>query len=161
LVETLKPVMDGLEGMLFERIGESSKELRFMFDFSDDESSIQRTGFPVPFDRLSDGQRCLAALYTSVLLAENEECSFLWDEPDNYVSLREIQPWLAAIRDLVEERGRQYVVISHHPELINALAAEHGALIYRDSSGPARVKPFEQQADGVSPAEIVARGWED
>jgi len=161
LVESLDPVMDGLEGMKFEPTGESSKELRFLFDFDENGSPREKKSFSVPFDRLSDGQRCLAALYTGLLLAENEECSFLWDEPDNYVSLREIQPWFSAVRDLAEERGRQHILISHHPELINASAAENGILIYRDTGGPARVKPFEWQADGVSPAEIVARGWEE
>lgn len=161
LVETLKPVMDGLEGMQFERIGEASKELQFTFDYSDNGPSRPKNSIAVKFDRLSDGQRCLTALYTGLLVAENEECSLLWDEPDNYVSLREIQPWLTAIRDMVEERQRQCLLISHHPLLINALAAENGAYIYRDAGGPARVKPFSWAPDGVSPAEIVARGWEE
>lgn len=161
LVEVLKPVLDGFVGMHFETTGETAKELRFKFNFEQNESPRSRNAFAVPFDYLSDGQRCLAALYTSLIAAENNEMSLLWDEPDNYVSLREIQPWLTAMRDLVEAPGKQCILISHHPELINALAGEHGVTVYREAGGPARVKPFAWNPNGVSPAEIVARGWEE
>ncbi len=158
LKELLQPVLDGFEGMRLKDIGGSTKELVFTFDFGENGS---KRPFDVPFNGLSDGQRCLTVLYTSLVLAENEECSLLWDEPDNYVSLREIQPWLTAVRDLVEEQGRQCILISHHPELINTLAAENGMRMYRGENGHARIKPFQWEADGISPAEIVARGWED
>ena len=161
LVEQLRNVLDGFESMQFQPVSETAKALRFVFDYSESNGSRSKQAFPVRFDRLSDGQRCLAALYTGLLVAEDAECSFLWDEPDNYVSLREIQPWLTGVRDLAEEKGRQCILISHHPELINTLAAENGAHIYRDTGGPARVKPFAWDADGISPAEIVARGWEE
>ncbi len=161
LVEQLREVLDGFESMQFKPISETAKALQFIFDYSELNGSRSNQAFPVRFDRLSDGQRCLAALYTGLLVAENSECSFLWDEPDNYVSLREIQPWLTSVREYAEERGRQCILISHHPELINTLAVENGALIYRDTGGPSRVKPFKWDTDGISPAEIVARGWED
>ncbi len=161
LVEQLREVLDGFESMQFKPISETAKALQFMFDYSDGNGPKNKQAFPVRFDRLSDGQRCLAALYTGLLVAEETECSFLWDEPDNYVSLREIQPWLTGVRDLAEEKGRQCILISHHPELINTLAVENGALIYRDTGGPSRVKPFVTDTKGMSPAEVVACGWEE
>lgn len=162
LVEALKPVMEGLGGMRFDPAGETAKALVFLFDYGGKAGSRKGGGTAVKFDRLSDGQRCLAALYTGLLVAEKkEESTFLWDEPDNYVSLREIEPWLTAVRDLAENDGRQCLLISHHPELINTLAVENGAHIYRDEEGPARVKAFSPDCGGITPAEIVARGWED
>ncbi len=47
-----------------------------------------------------------------------------FDEPDNFVSLPEVQPWLQALRDLLEQRGGQAIVISHHPEVIDYLATD-------------------------------------
>ncbi len=161
LVDALKPILDGFVGMQFETTGETTKELRFTFSYEEGDPSRPKGAFAVPFDRISDGQRSLVALYTSLIAAEREDATLLWDEPDNYVSLREMQPWLDAVRDLVEEQGKQCVLISHHPELINTLAAEVGLTVYRETGGPTRVKPFEWQANGVSPAEIVARGWEE
>jgi len=46
------------------------------------------------FADLSDGQRQLIVLYTILESLRNETYSVLLvDEPDNFISLREIQPW--------------------------------------------------------------------
>ncbi len=158
LMKSLGEVLDGFEGIKFATIGESVKELRFTFNYSG--SEIHKGSFDVPFQRLSDGQRCLAALYSSLQVLQSQDVSLFWDEPDNYVSLREIQPLIRTLEDVVAENGKQCILISHHPELINRLAAENGFSMYRDSNGAARTKPFDWDADGVCPAEIVARGWE-
>ncbi len=159
LTEKLQPILDGFAGMRFKPTGDMAWELRFTFDYAETE---QRKGFDVPFGRLSDGQRCLTALYTALLwLGESASATLLWDEPSNFVSLREIQPWLLDVQDVVDEQGQQCMFISHHPELINTLAGEHGAYFYRESSGPVRVKGFEWEPEDMSPAEIVARGWEE
>ncbi len=160
LEKTLKPILDGFVGMEFKTTGETAKELRFKFDYHENAPSEEENDFMVPFDRVSDGQRCLTILYTALLVAQDSEMCLLCDEPDNYVSLREIQPWLTGIRELVEQQGRQCIIISHHPELINEVAAEHGMTFYRESGGPTRVKNFDWETGEVSPAEIVARGWE-
>jgi hypothetical protein len=83
------------------------------------------------------------------------------DEPDNYVALREIQPWLSALTDSCGEGVEQAFLISHHPEIIDHLALSSGRWFERDSNGPARVseKP-KAQVDGLKPSESVARGWE-
>jgi ABC-type glutathione transport system ATPase component len=87
---------------------------------------------------------------------------FCIDEPDNYVALKEIQPWLQEIEALTEETQAQVLIISHHPEIINYFAP---AIVrfYRQKGGPVRVAPFQinDANEGLLPAEIVARGWED
>ena len=83
------------------------------------------------------------------------------DEPDNFVALREIQPWLVNAKDAVEDNDSQLWVISHNPELIDYLAADHGVQFYRDEGGPVRTRRFEwKDSDVLKPSEIVARGWE-
>src|SRR5262245_59587404 len=80
----------------------------------------------------------------------------------NYIALREIQPWLIALTDKVKDTGAQCLLISHHPELIDYLAADCGLRFFRENGGPVRVQPFEWTADdAIRPAEVVARGWED
>lgn len=41
----------------------------------------------------------------------------LIDEPDNYVGLPELQPWVLAVRLLLDDE-HQAVLISHHPEVL-------------------------------------------
>ncbi|WP_437872647.1 AAA family ATPase [Sorangium sp. So ce363] len=113
------------------------------------------------FDELSDGQRALIALYVLRYAVAGPGKTLLIDEPDNYVSLREIQPWLTEMTDLaLGKSGPQVWIISHHPEVLNLLAVDFGWRFFRDGTGPTRVERF-QPATGLDPAETVARGWED
>jgi hypothetical protein len=84
------------------------------------------------------------------------------DEPDNFVALPEIQPWLQALRDGCGESSGQAVLCSHHPELIDYLGPEHGVLLRREGSGAVRVGRLEASAtEGpLKLSELVARGWE-
>ena len=50
----------------------------------------------------------------------------IFDEPDNFLSLREIQPWLMTFADTIEESGGRVLIISHHPEIINQRAPKSG-----------------------------------
>lgn len=112
-------------------------------------------------EELSDGQRALIALYTLLHCTLEPNSTLVIDEPENYVALSELQPWLAEMRERVEERGGQVILISHHPEFINALAPESATLFKRDEGGPVRIAPFRTEGfEGLTPAEIVARGWE-
>ena len=81
------------------------------------------------------------------------------DEPENFISLAEIQPWLMKLVDGLKKG--QVLLISHHPEVINQLAPNHGVQFVRDGVGPVHVEPFQANVySTLSPAEVVARGWE-
>jgi len=83
------------------------------------------------------------------------------DEPENFIALAEIQPWLLDLNDRVEDHGGQAILVSHHPELINLLAPEHAVIFSREHGGPVHIEPFRAEALGkLSPAELIARGWE-
>ena len=113
------------------------------------------------FGELSEGQRCLFGLYSILHFVLAKGNTVILDEPDNFISLREIQPWLMAVEDAVEDSGGQILIISHHPELINQWATSGGVQFIRDGIGPVRVEDFHfEPASGLAPAELVARGWE-
>lgn len=100
-------------------------------------------------------------LYTMLeALREGIITTLFIDEPDNFVSLREIQPWLDELRDVCEEEDRQAIIISHHPEIINSMARGEELWFSREEGAHVVVKPLEVTEGGLTPAEIVARGWE-
>jgi hypothetical protein len=115
------------------------------------------------FDELSEGQRCLICLYAVLhFVLTKAGTTVVIDEPENFISLREIQPWLMAASDAVDENNSQIILISHHPELIDQWAPSCGVQFVREKLGPVRVVPFHGEPDsGLSPAELIARGWEN
>jgi len=158
LQELLKDgVLEGFLNLNLEKTTPTSR--RLMFNFSFPENGTDKS-FSLSFSQLSDGQRMLIALYTIVCALEEQDYIICIDEPENFISLREIQPWLRMIEDLVHEKGRQCLMISHHPEMLNYLANEYGTLLYREESGVVRSKKFECDKELLRPAEIMARGWE-
>ncbi len=112
------------------------------------------------FAELSDGQRALIALYTIRHALIGPETSVWFDEPDNFVALRELQPWLFSILDeTLTDSGAQVVLISHNAELIDRLAHDHGQWFFREGGGPTRVRPFvDVMAGPLAASAQLARG---
>jgi len=152
----LKRVLPGFSACNLKEAGEA-KVMKVLFE----RPGGSARPIPYDFNALSHGQRVLIALYSLVFGLKDEGVSLFLDEPDNFVALREIQPWLTALTDLAGEGIEQAVLISHHPEIINYLAASSGRWFERESNVPARVsdKP-KATAEGLTPAETIARGWE-
>lgn len=114
----------------------------------------------IDFNHLSDGQRQLCALYVLRHAYIQPGHTFLIDEPTNFVSLREIQPWLNEVIDATDApNGPQVFIVSHHPEIIDQLAPQHGVQFFRDG-GPTRIAPFKG-APALTASETIARGWGD
>lgn len=155
MITRLKEVLDGFTFLKLDPAGEN---VRLLFaEFEDGDGSRVRLGF----NELSDGQRCLICLYAILEFLVARGQTVILDEPDNFVSLREIQPWLMAVTDYVEEERGQVLVISHHPEVIDQWAPRSGVQFYRDRCGPVRIKEFRGDiGGGLSASESVARGWE-
>ncbi len=72
----------------------------------------------IEFNELSDGQKTLLALY-SIIANIPDKSTVLIDEPENFLALGELQPWLEAMNNAWEERDIQFVVISHNPQTLN------------------------------------------
>jgi hypothetical protein len=157
--ESLAEIWEGFQGIRLETAGPNVRILKVALQST---SAGGRGDYEVAFGDLSDGQRVLIALYTLLHFAERSTIPLIClDEPDNFVSLAEIQPWLMALCQAVEDHGSQVLLISHHPELINYLAPQDAILFRRPDGGPTRVMPFRSSPGStLTPAEGIARGWE-
>lgn len=162
-VESLRPVMDGFNNVHLRQSGLDSRAL--MFDFEADGGSGRpghSTLYKLRLDELSDGHRALVVLYALLHLKHDRGGVLLLDEPDNYLALAEIQPWLVALMDACGETLSQAVVCSHHPELIDYMGADCGVVLRRGPSADTSAEPLAASVSdyGLSLSEIVARGWE-
>lgn len=112
----LRDVLPGFIDLKLVQRGSDYRELQAEFSSVGVEtSSIYR------FDQLSDGQRALIVLYL-LLFADDAGRTLFLDEPDNYITLPELQPWLAELEDGCGDTLPQTVLISHHPEAIDFLS---------------------------------------
>jgi len=130
-------VIEGLSDVKLKKIGDTTRALNFEFNFSSKPSSKT---FSLSLEQLSAGQRNLVALFTILYAAIDKDSTVCIDEPDNYVALREIQPWLTQLSDRVEDEEGQCLLISHHPELIDYFSCDRTLILEREDSGPTRVK---------------------
>ena len=161
LREDMRSVLDGFHGIRMEKVGTDTRALKMVFAEGNEEYR---------FDEVSDGQRALTALHAvkslTKSLTADQVTTIFWDEPDNYVALREIQPWLMNMVDLCGESQHQAVLCSHHPELIDYLGGDRGILLRREVSGAttadrlARVLKDNASAGGLKLSELLARGWD-
>jgi putative AbiEii toxin of type IV toxin-antitoxin system len=151
LEKQLGEVIPGFCNFLFRRTGEEKLLL----------ASFAPPGgkpYELLLGDLSEGQRTLAILYSVVFGLVGSVSVLCFDEPDNFVSLAEIQPWLQSLRDTVEARGGQAMVISHHPEVIDYLALD-SAWRFERPAGPVVVRPIEVDASsGLTLSQTIARG---
>ena len=111
---------------------------------------------------LSDGERALIALYTLIHCLPDDGATLCIDEPENFLALPEIGPWLDRFDERCAEPPQQGILISHHPRPINLLARDAGYWIDRDGPlAPTRVRRIEPGtgAAGVSMDQLVERGW--
>jgi predicted ATPase len=155
MLHSLRESLDGFSFLRLEPAGENVRVLAAEFSQKDGGAS------KFYFNELSDGQRCLICLYTILHFVLAKGSTVILDEPDNFLSLREIQPWLTAVAVSIDEGQGQIIVISHHPEFINQWAPKSGVQFVREGNGPVRVEQFRGDPDScLSASELIARGWE-
>jgi predicted ATPase len=153
--EALEGVLGGFRSIEFVDVAEDEKALVVTF-FADP----GRPDYVLAFRELSEGQRALVILTHLLTTFDLKNRTLLIDEPDNYLALRELQPWLQTLSRAVEDQGTQALIVSHNPEVIDYLAAEHAWLFEREDAGPAHVRPLVVDRDsGLKASEQLARGW--
>lgn len=154
---SLQQIIDGFEALDLKGPPRGTKELQVAIRAG---AGLKSNTYA--FRELSDGQRALIALYALVHCSLVENSTLCIDEPDNFIALSEIQPWLMLLEDRAQETSSQVMIASHHPELLNQLATRNGVLIERVGEGPTLPpKTFAPLVDTTLPAaEIIARGWE-
>ncbi len=157
----LRDVLDGFTSFRFERVSEQNLVLKLRF------SGETNTNKPIEYrlGELSDGQKTLVALYTLLHGTKSEDYTLCIDEPENFLALPEIKPWLIELYDLCSDGELQSLLISHHPRLINyLLASPIGYWFDRQSNAPVRVKRISSEVaenSGLPVSELIARGWLD
>lgn len=156
LREDLLEVIPGFSQLRLDSISADARELRMRFDFGGKTHEIG-------WDKLSDGQRLLVALYGVLRFAFERASLIVLDEIENYVAPAEIQPWLRAVADVAAEGNRQLIVISHHPDSIDYLAADAAWKMSRDpSTGASRIRRLEPDRDvGETAYDLVKQRGED
>lgn len=134
-------------------VGMNAKALQLRFE--------EKGGKPVFLflHELSDGERALIGLYVvRVAMNTGAARTVLLDEPDNFVGLPELQPWVLSIRELLDDE-HQLVLISHHPEILSNSGEENGRYLWRDNhTSPTRIGPLKVP-EGMTAGEAIARGW--
>jgi predicted ATPase len=150
---SLTEVIDGFESLDLKDAGLNTRVLQVA-------ARLDGKSVAYGFDELSDGQRALIGLYALLHCSPGHQSLVCIDEPDNFIALAEIQPWLSELQD-AEETGLQVMIASHHPELLNQLATRNGIVLERIDGRQTIARPFAPDDDStLTPAELVARGWE-
>lgn len=157
LTQVLKEILDGFESFRFEKVGEHTRILKLIFSRQQDGNGR----LEYRLGELSDGQRMIIALYSLITCTQSENYTLCIDEPENYLALPEIQPWLTQLYDLCCQGKLQALLISHHPELINyLLASPVGFWFDHEPNAPVRAKPIAADTStGLPVSELIARGW--
>ena len=155
-LSSVRNALQGLQELRFYSNGGGVEQLKAIFAVSPSRS------VNYPLSELSDGQRYLLALYMILHFLIAKGRTVFIDEPDNFIALREIQPWLKAAEEAVEDHKGQLILISHHPEILNQWASHYGLRFFRENNGHVRTEKFRADPKGdLQPSELIARGWED
>lgn len=153
LRDALREVWPDFRSFKLVDAGLNTKALQLRF-----ESTGSKPGH-LFFHQLSDGERALIALYmVRAALQTGAAHTVLIDEPDNFVGLPELQPWVLSMRELLDDE-HQLIMISHHPEILSNSGEENGHYLWRDNhTSPTRIGPLNVP-EGMTAAEALARGW--
>lgn len=161
-LEDLRAVIDGFDTLRLEGAGEGRREMKLRMLGNGDDGHAKQA-IECQLGELSEGQRVLLGLYAVLHFALNPGATICFDEPDNFLALGEIQPWLSKVLDRTEsdDSPSQVLIASHHPELLNRMAFQEGLVFERLHGLHTRVSPFDDPArTGLTAAELVARGWD-
>ena len=157
LTGILREVLPGFRNLQLPKVGDRH---RLTVTFSGNDYTTGEVGFA----DLSDGQKCLIALYSLLGVQRSDSFTLFLDEPENFLALPEVHAWLDAMDRQFEDQQSQgqYLLISHHPWMIDFLAKHNGLWLYRSNqTGSVRVRPIQidESDDGLPISVLVERGW--
>lgn len=151
LTASLRQLLPGFTHLRFVEFGSEVRELKAEFKLSG-------KSYQFSLEELSDGQRMLVLLYALLHLLGRDEVMFL-DEPDNFIALREVRPWMSQLEDRLHEVGGQVLIVSHGPEAIDYLASREAWLLTRPNGEATRLQPLgDQLGPGLKASEWLALG---
>lgn len=149
--DMLSEVLDGFEALRTQQVGRSRVlVIRWRKPGKDT--------YEIDFDQLSDGQKVLVALYVILFGVAPRATMLCLDEPDNFVSIREIQPFLIELSNVCDDTGLLPLIISHSSEVIDFYGAKRAILFERPDGAPSRVGTLDADSP-LKLSELMARGW--
>ena len=113
--------------------------------------------YDLDFDQLAAGHKVLVVLYT-VLQALPVGAVLCLDSPDNFLAIREIQPFLVALDLCRDTTALQVLVASHSSEVIDYAGVGGALLLERPDGGPTHVRPVKSLGP-LRLSDLMARGW--
>ena len=145
----LEEAIPGFEGFNVVQTGETQSVLKAKFKGTEE---------PYWFHDLSEGQKVLSVLYVILEGLKGLGYSIFLDEPDNFLSAKEIQPWFSLVEEFVEDGFlSQATFISHHPEALDYLGVRDMVWFEREAEGPTRFRKNVFHDSELTPSELVAR----
>lgn len=148
MFDFLKFRMPDLELFRFDNLGRDDRGLLFIF--KDNQNSAQ-----LAFTQLSDGEKIFFLAATVIAAQKNNPTILcLWDEPDNFISLVELNHFITACRKAFETSNgqAQLIMTSHNAQVINNFSNHNIFLVKRISHlSPTRIEiaekiPYESQS---------------
>ncbi|MGA1263684.1 MAG: AAA family ATPase [Prochlorothrix sp.] len=134
----LRSILPDFRDIQNEVISKESRSMKVRFSKSERSLSLD-------FKNLSDGEKCF--FLCAVVLAANQYYGPLfcfWDEPDNYLSLSEVQHFVRSLRQSFRD-GAQLLATSHHEETIRTFSQENILFLDRKSHlEPTLIQPLHQ-----------------
>lgn len=124
--EYLRQMMPDLKDVKNPQTGKDARNLVLQF-------SNQQGSFVLPFEALSDGEKCF--MIFALVLASNEVYGPLlcfWDEPDSYLAPSEVGESITSVRKAFLSHG-QFIATSHNPEAIRRFSDESTLVLFRKS----------------------------
>jgi predicted ATPase len=156
LRQELGEVLHGFVRFKNARTGGMVRELRAVFEASTGKD------YEVSLDELSDGQRALAVLYAVLHAMPYGPALLVIDELENFVSLAELQPWLAKLDEHAEGKPWQRLILSHNPIVIDYLAADAALEMTRPHGGASQIAPLDiDLSEGLRASEVLVLGTSD
>jgi predicted ATPase len=127
IIKHVQTEIPDLSFFRFEKTGKDSRSM--VIGFRKDSEELE-----LPFSALSDGEKCFFICAT--VLAANKNAGPIlafWDEPDNHLSIHEIEQFIAAIkRNFYQNRG-QFVATSHNQQTILCFSDDNTWILGRRS----------------------------
>jgi predicted ATPase len=149
LRDTLRGVLRGFDALILKSGGEGTRLLRSLWRRNPAGSESPAVMDEYAFEELSDGQRVLIGLYALLHFLAGTGTTLCLDEPGNFLTEAELQPFLRALR---AQHGLQALLTSHHPGALRLLAPEAGLSFERVAGGPVRVTPVQPPVAKEVPA---------
>jgi len=155
LTSLLKEVWNDQMQLVLYQVGKHARRLSATFT-----NEIDQSNCVLDFQELSEGERMLIMLYAIVAYQRSVAATtIIIDEPDNFVSIAELQPWLLKFLDERPDSG-QIIIVSHNSEIIETMGEKRVTYFERDDHvSPTHVRSIMSDNSSLSLSERLARGW--